>query len=497
MKKMIRYAVGTITFAAMTFGMFGVFPLSVNAETKKETYSPKEYRWNFEPNDIGYTDLYYLGEKVQPYVNAPSDQDVRYSNIWKIAVPFNGDTIPVDEDRLIPMFSSCALPVEPYFVDHVDLTVFNNAVNDQWTNKLFSQRELGVFETGDVPAYATVFDVLAFAAKLVETGQLDPEEALETAKMYEGQTTTFAGNEGLKVWETNNPGEEFEHDIELYGVYGKSTCPAFVDYDKNLYVPLNRYLSRPKQLSTTIICTKYKYPRAINTDGHTGPDIEYNTKAFDYVRPEINLSNSRIIIRQYKSGYESKNPGPDALKQIVKSKYKTDEWKFTMLEEDRNFRISDYMVSSDGKTVNIRYNGAKKGNHEYISVIFEKGQELYYGQVALVSDDKTASINLPYEFTRDCRLCVFNEECNGPEKTNFCSNVEEILPKSKISFNANLGTCAVDHFFATDIGQLPVPTRKGYIFTGWYDNKDCLGSAITKDFSLDLTKDYVFYAGWV
>ena len=93
------------------------------------------------------------------------------------------------------------------------------------------------------------------------------------------------------------------------------------------------------------------------------------------MRPECQISNNRIVIRSDACGKESGTPGPDALRKVDKTE--THDWKFTILEDNRDFRITGTKVSSDGKTVTVNYSGGKIGDNEYISVIFEKDGSLY------------------------------------------------------------------------------------------------------------------------
>ena len=52
-----------------------------------------------------------------------------------------------------------------------------------------------------------------------------------------------------------------------------------------------------------------------------------------------------------------------------------------------------------------------------------------------------------------------------------------------------------ERIFADDV-VLANPTRKGYIFKGWYDNADLTGSAYTSDRLKNLASDVTLYAKW-
>ncbi len=68
-----------------------------------------------------------------------------------------------------------------------------------------------------------------------------------------------------------------------------------------------------------------------------------------------------------------------------------------------------------------------------------------------------------------------------------------------VSFNANGGTVSKDSIlfiYGTPYGTLPTPTRTGYRFDGWYNGSGDGAKKITKNDTVSLTKDVVFYAHW-
>lgn len=46
-------------------------------------------------------------------------------------------------------------------------------------------------------------------------------------------------------------------------------------------------------------------------------------------------------------------------------------------------------------------------------------------------------------------------------------------------------------------GELPVPTREGYIFDGWYLDSECVESPVTEDTIVTATHDFALYAKWI
>jgi uncharacterized repeat protein (TIGR02543 family) len=49
--------------------------------------------------------------------------------------------------------------------------------------------------------------------------------------------------------------------------------------------------------------------------------------------------------------------------------------------------------------------------------------------------------------------------------------------------------------YAKKFGKLPVPTRTGYKFAGWYTAKDD-GTKITGTTAVKITKNTTYYAHW-
>ena len=493
MKKKIKQRITSIVMAVFTACMMLPASSSVYAEPKNEPSSPVEYRWNFQSNEISGNnyDRIYMGEKVQPY-----DKDL-YENVWRVGLGMSFNT---DSNLSIPLMTGSALLVEPYKITSIDYDTINDRINSTWTNKLFSQRELAVLDTGEEENKATPFNEEEFRKSPLGMS-LDEITREKYINKHKGEVEYIAGNSGLKVWGTNYSGFTADDYEWMGGPWGDTNGPIFYK-EGGLYdiytLPLNSYISNPNT------ATGFEYGK-YDTHGKLvgiGMDCDkvhfFDDTVYYFVRPECRVSNKRIVIRSDALGKDSGPLGPDALLKVNKTE--THDWKFTILENDRNFRIIDTKVSANGKTVTIKYAGNKIGDNEFISAIFEINGEIYYGNIALSSEDRTASVNLPYEFTKDSKLCVFNENCNGAWKTDFCSNVVEVNPTAHIKFDPNGGNCPTTELYAESnsyIGTFPSAERPGYIFTGWYDNKDGIGKPFTENDSLDFTEDYTFYAGWI
>lgn len=86
----------------------------------------------------------------------------------------------------------------------------------------------------------------------------------------------------------------------------------------------------------------------------------------------------------------------------------------------------------------------------------------------------------------------------GAEAAN--SAAEEVQAQFKVSFNAGGGTTPVSSKIVVNgesYGDLPEPTRPGYLFLGWYTSLGNDGKAVNDGTVADLTRDQSLYARWV
>lgn len=138
------------------------------------------------------------------------------------------------------------------------------------------------------------------------------------------------------------------------------------------------------------------------------------------VRPAFHLDlNSVLFTSAAESGKSSGDVGAGALKIV--SDYSGNEWKLTLLDNSRNFSISNTAINSNGDTVGFSYTDAKTGENEYISVVIEEnGAITYYGRILQLDGTTngasgTASLMLPagVALSDTTKLYVFNEQYNG------------------------------------------------------------------------------------
>ena len=142
------------------------------------------------------------------------------------------------------------------------------------------------------------------------------------------------------------------------------------------------------------------------------------------VRPAFNLDLTSVLFTSAAVGGKSATGTDSALTAIPA--YAGNEWKLTLLDNSRNFTVSETTASGKpGDTLTLNYIGATTGTNEYISVIIEQsGETLYYGRVSLPdAENGTVNVTIPAGLTNGTyTLNVFSEQYNGDYKTDYASN---------------------------------------------------------------------------
>lgn len=143
------------------------------------------------------------------------------------------------------------------------------------------------------------------------------------------------------------------------------------------------------------------------------------------VRPAFNLNLNSVLFTSAAAGGKAGN-GLNAV-----ADYDGNEWKLTLLDNSRNFSVTETTVSGDrGTTVTLHYSGATNGTNEYISVLLtdEQGNALYYGRVAEPnSAEGEVSLTIPDALAAGTyTLNVFSEQYNGDYQTDYASAFEAV-----------------------------------------------------------------------
>ena len=142
------------------------------------------------------------------------------------------------------------------------------------------------------------------------------------------------------------------------------------------------------------------------------------------VRPAFNLNLNSVLFTSAAMGGK-----PDGGLTAV-PEYGGNEWKLTLLDNSRNFAVTETTASGDpGDTLTLHYNEATTGINEYISVILaDNSGAQYYGRVAQpTAESGTVEIKIPSDIAPgDYTLKMFSEQCNGDYNTDYASNFTDI-----------------------------------------------------------------------
>ena len=110
--------------------------------------------------------------------------------------------------------------------------------------------------------------------------------------------------------------------------------------------------------------------------------------------------------------------------------YSGDEWKLTLLDDTRTFRVTETTAAGKpGGTVTLNFSGPRTGQNEYISAIIEgKNGATYYGRIMKpTAADRQLSFTLPHDLASgNYKLHVFSEQYNGDYQTDYASQFQTV-----------------------------------------------------------------------
>ena len=117
----------------------------------------------------------------------------------------------------------------------------------------------------------------------------------------------------------------------------------------------------------------------VSVDGGVG-GYGYSVRiAYLAVRPAFNLDLTSVLFTSAAAGGKSASGMDSGLTAV--DDYTGSEWKLTLLDETREFAVTEQTVSgAPGDTITLNYTGATTGTNEYISVIIaDNSGAQYYG----------------------------------------------------------------------------------------------------------------------
>ena len=164
----------------------------------------------------------------------------------------------------------------------------------------------------------------------------------------------------------------------------------------------------------------------VHGNGEVLDDGMYHTSDEFGVRPAFNLNLNAVLFASAAVGGKPNGGLPPI------SEHTGNEWKLTLLDNSRNFAVTEKTVSGD--TITFSYSNAQTGTNEYISVVIkDNGEITHYGRILHLGGTTggasgTASLTLPAGITldNDTKLYVFNEQYNGDYKTDYASKFTDI-----------------------------------------------------------------------
>lgn len=161
-------------------------------------------------------------------------------------------------------------------------------------------------------------------------------------------------------------------------------------------------------------------------------------------RPAFNINLDSVLFTSAANGGKAVS-GKEGAITAIGSDYSGDEWKVTILDHARHGFVAD-ALSTDENTWTVKYNGAKTGENEYISIMIadESGIYTHYGRIENIRNENQESgivdIDLSGINMTGKSLYVFNEQYNGgasddTKLTDYASQFIKIVPFTNITWS--------------------------------------------------------------
>ncbi len=142
-------------------------------------------------------------------------------------------------------------------------------------------------------------------------------------------------------------------------------------------------------------------------------------------RPAFNLKPDSVLLVSAAVGGKGTADGMFKIPE-----YSGDEWKLTLLDDTRTFRVTETTAAGKpGGTVTLNFSGPRTGQNEYISAIIEgKNGATYYGRIMKpTAADRQLSFTLPHDLASgNYKLHVFSEQYNGDYQTDYASQFQTV-----------------------------------------------------------------------
>ena len=180
------------------------------------------------------------------------------------------------------------------------------------------------------------------------------------------------------------------------------------------------------------------------------------------IRPAFYLNLDAILFTS--PAQYGKQSGPEGADALFKNEQITgNEYKLTVKDDrHKNFKVNSFNVD-DNDTLTAEYSGAVVGDNEFISAVIKhdygSGDEVvYYGRIQKAKTAKgTVSISLSGKCSDGDTVCIFNEQYNGDNKTDYASELYDLNPKAIDLTNAKVTLSATAFTYN---GQVQIPSIK-------------------------------------
>ena len=238
--------------------------------------------------------------------------------------------------------------------------------------------------------------------------------------------------------------------------------------------------------------------------GYVDDDYEFRESQVDVndigVSPAMNIDSSKILFTNLLSG---------------KSGEAGAEYKLTLLDDEMNIGVAEgesIEVSGDTVTVPYTISGNRSGEATQVSVLIldkeyteknsNNAQILYYGNLVpedSFSESGTGTFSLPANLPDSYYIYLLAEDINEGNETNYASDPIEITLSEKenydITYKTNGGNAVSKSRGVTALpNPLPETEKYGYIFDGWYMDKDFTVKAVA---GTEISNDTILYAKWI
>lgn len=158
-----------------------------------------------------------------------------------------------------------------------------------------------------------------------------------------------------------------------------------------------------------------------------------STKNTPSVRPALSLDVSSVLFTSAADGNGKSSAA--ACGNLVAAGQPAGTVKFTVQDSSMNLTVPDKSARNvaEGEELSIAYKDATTGSNQYISCILKDsttGEIKYYGKLAETFEaaGSSGTVNIPLEGipVGSYTLCLFSEQCNGDNVTDFASAFQEI-----------------------------------------------------------------------